>query len=75
MTSAARAALARLELLVREAVRANVRVSVGQLRHGSEVLERPIESEGLRVVGAEYSLDSGLVRFLDCDPTERAWME
>ncbi len=64
-----------LERLVREAVRANVRVSVGQLRHGSEVLERLIESEGLRVVGSEYSLESGLVQFLDCDPAERAWME
>lgn len=52
-----------------------MRVSVGQLRHGSEVLERLIESEGLRVVGAEYSLDSGLVQFLDCAPSERARME
>ena len=64
-----------LDLLVSEAVRANVRVSVSQLRHGSEVLERLIESEGLSIVGAEYSLDSGLVQFLDCGPTERAGME
>jgi carbonic anhydrase len=64
-----------LDLLVHEAVRANVRVSVTQLRHGSEVLERLIEREGLHVVGAEYSLDSGLVQFLDCGPTERAGME
>jgi len=64
-----------LDLLVHEAVRANVRVSVTQLRHGSEVLERLIEREGLLVVGAEYSLDSGLVQFLDCDPTERARLE
>jgi carbonic anhydrase len=51
--------------LVREAVRANVRVSANQLRHGSEILERLIEREGLQVVGAEYSLESGVVHFFD----------
>jgi carbonic anhydrase len=51
--------------LVREAVRANVRVSANQLRHGSEILERLIERDGLQVVGAEYSLESGLVHFFD----------
>jgi carbonic anhydrase len=53
------------EALVREAVRANVRASVNQLRHGSEVLERLIEHDGLVVVGAEYSLESGLVDVFD----------
>jgi carbonic anhydrase len=51
--------------LVREAVRANVRVSANQLRHGSEILERLIEGDGLQVVGAEYSLESGVVHFFD----------
>jgi carbonic anhydrase len=31
------------------------------LRHGSEVLEQLIRSEGLLVVGAEYSLETGEV--------------
>ena len=53
------------EALLRQAVRANVRASVNQLRHGSEVLEQLIESDGLRVVGAEYSLDTGVVDFFD----------
>ena len=53
------------ELLLREAVRANVRVSANHLRHGSELLERLIQQEGLRVVGAEYSLESGVVTFFD----------
>jgi carbonic anhydrase len=53
------------EVLVREAVRANIRVSVNHLRHGSEVLEQLIQSAGLVVVGAEYSLDSGVVEFFD----------
>jgi carbonic anhydrase len=54
-----------LEALAREAVRANVRVSANQLRHGSFILERLIQSEGLVVVGAEYSLESGIVDFFD----------
>lgn len=56
------------EALAHEAVRANVRVSVNDLRHGSEVLERLIQREGLLVVGAEYSLHSGVVEFLDGAP-------
>jgi carbonic anhydrase len=53
------------DALVRQAVRANVRTSVDHLRHGSEVLERLIAEQGLLVVGAEYSLESGVVEFLD----------
>jgi carbonic anhydrase len=53
------------DALVDQAVRANVRASVNQLRHGSEVLERLIRSNGLRVVGAEYSLETGEVDFFD----------
>jgi carbonic anhydrase len=51
--------------LVEQAVRANVRVSVNQLRHGSEVLEQLIQEQGLAVVGAEYSLETGVVDFFD----------
>jgi carbonic anhydrase len=51
--------------LVHHAVRANVRASADHLRHGSQVLERLIEVEGLRVVGAEYSLETGVVEFFD----------
>lgn len=54
--------------LIRDAVRANVRVSASQLRHGSELLESLIAREGLVVVGAEYSLDSGVVDFFDGVP-------
>lgn len=53
------------DALVRQAVRANVSASVNQLRHGSELLEQLIETEGLLVVGAEYSLESGIVEFFD----------
>jgi carbonic anhydrase len=53
------------EALVRHAVRANVRISASQLRYGSEVLDRLIERDGLLVVGAEYSLETGVVDFFD----------
>jgi carbonic anhydrase len=53
------------DALMQEAVRANVRASVNQLRHGSEVIERLIDHDGLLVVGAEYSLETGLVDIFD----------
>ena len=56
------------EALVRHAVRANVRISAGQLRYGSEVLDQLIERDGLLVVGAEYSLETGVVDFFDGVP-------
>ncbi len=53
------------DALVRNAVRANIRASADHLRHGSAVLERLIQSDGLLVVGAEYSLEAGTVDFFD----------
>jgi carbonic anhydrase len=53
--------------LARAAVRANARASVEQLRHGSEVLER-LTDDGLVVVAATYSLETGVVEFLDQVP-------
>ncbi|NNF68031.1 MAG: carbonic anhydrase [Gammaproteobacteria bacterium] len=50
---------------LRAAVRANIRSSAEQLRHGSDVLEHLIQNEGLKIVSAEYSLENGVVRFLD----------
>lgn len=56
------------EALVARATRANVRTSVNQLRHGSRLLEQRIENDGLLVVGAEYSLATGLVDFFEGVP-------
>jgi carbonic anhydrase len=53
------------DALLRHAVRANIRVSAYHLRHGSEILEELIQDSGLLVVGAEYSLETGLVEFFD----------
>lgn len=54
-----------MNALIGHAVRANVRASVDHLRNGSEVLEQLIRNKGLRVVGAEYSLETGVVDFFD----------
>ena len=57
------------DALVREGVRANIRVSANHLRHGSELLEQLIQSDRLLVVGAEYSLETGVVDFFDGTPS------
>jgi carbonic anhydrase len=51
--------------LGRAAVRANIRASVKHLRHGSDIIEQLIQNAGLMVVGAEYSLQTGVVDFFD----------
>jgi carbonic anhydrase len=56
------------EALVRHAVRANIRASANQVRHGSEVLEALIQEGRVLVVGAEYSLETGCVDFFDGVP-------
>jgi carbonic anhydrase len=56
------------DALVHQSVRANVRMSANQLRHGSVILEQLIHKDGLQIVGAEYSLDTGIVEFFDGVP-------
>ncbi|HET9684382.1 MAG TPA: carbonic anhydrase [Gemmatimonadaceae bacterium] len=58
------------DALSRAAVRANIRASSNHLRHGSRVLEQLIQDDGLLVVGAEYSLDTGVVDFFDGVPAD-----
>jgi carbonic anhydrase len=52
------------EALAHEATRANIRNSVDHLRHGSALLEGLVRDAGLLVVGAEYSVETGIVEFL-----------
>ncbi len=64
-----------LDALSRQAVRSNVSVSVDHLRHGSALLEQLSSEGGLMIVGAEYSLETGLVDFFDVrlpDPVNRS---
>lgn len=56
-----------MQALISQSVRSNVIYSVNHLRHGSEVLESLARHEGLMVVGAEYSLETGEVQFHDGD--------
>jgi len=51
------------ELLL-QAVRANIHASVQQLRTGSPILET-LQEEGLRIIGAKYSLKRGVVDFFE----------
>ncbi len=51
------------DTLIARAARANVRASVDHLRHGSALLEALVAGDGLLVVGAEYSLETGRVDF------------
>ena len=57
------------DALIEQAVRANIRASVEQMRHGSEIIEDLERDEGLVIVGAEYSLETGLVDFFDGVPS------
>ena len=59
-----------LDTVIEQAVRANVRASAEHLRHGSEILEDLERNDGLVIVGAEYSLETGLVDFFDGVPEE-----
>ncbi|MGC1387276.1 MAG: carbonic anhydrase [Steroidobacteraceae bacterium] len=54
-----------LPALIHQAVRANITASVNHLRHGSEIIEQLIQKDGLLVVGAEYSLETGEVDFFE----------
>jgi carbonic anhydrase len=56
------------EALLAHAVRANIRAAADHLRHGSTVLERLVERDGLLIVGAEYCLETGVVEFFDGVP-------
>lgn len=55
-------------VLMHEAIRANVDQSVRQLRQGSAILQELITTDSLRIVGAEYSLETGVVDFFEGAP-------
>lgn len=58
------------DAVIEHAARANVRASVERMRNGSQILEDMERDDGLVIVGAEYSLDTGLVEFFDGVPWE-----
>jgi len=54
------------------AVRANVRLAVDRLRHGSRILEDMVRSGQVVIVGGVYDLASGRVEYLDVPEELRA---
>lgn len=56
--------------LMHHAIRANIRTSVNQLRHGSPIIEQLVNDDKLLIVGAEYDLKSGVVDFFAGLPEE-----
>ena len=55
------------EAVIDACVRANIRASVEQLQHGSLILEQLIESGDLKIIGAEYSIETGNIEFFEDD--------
>lgn len=51
--------------LLKASIRANILAATNHLRHGSEMLEQLIQKGELTIVGAEYSLETGIVEFFD----------
>lgn len=53
------------EQLLDAAIRANILAAANHLRHGSVMLEELVQQNKLTIVGAEYSLETGIVDFFD----------
>lgn len=51
--------------LAQKAVRANILASVAKLHSESEILEQQVKEQDLLIIGAEYSLETGTVEFLN----------
>jgi len=54
-------------VVVSRCVRANVRASVNHLQHGSLIIEEMVASGDLRIIGAEYSIETGVIEFFEND--------
>jgi len=55
------------EAVISSCVRANIRASVVKLQHGSLILEELIASGNLKILGAEYSIETGNIEFFEDD--------
>jgi len=55
------------EAVIASCVRANVQASVEKLRHGSLILEELIDAGDLKIIGAEYSIETGNIEFFEDD--------
>lgn len=57
--------------LLKQAVKANISASANHIRHSSPILEQLHKNGKLLVVGAKYSLETGVVDFFDGMPSEQ----
>lgn len=53
------------ELLLAACIHANMLAATNHLRHGSQILEQLVIKGDLKIVGAEYSLETGEVTFFE----------
>jgi len=51
--------------LLKASIHANILAATNQLMHGSQMLEQLVQQGKLKIVGAEYSLESGEVTFFE----------
>ncbi|MFC0820643.1 carbonic anhydrase [Moraxella marmotae] len=54
-----------MDELIDRSIRANVGMSVSQLKHGSRILEDMVSAGDLLIVGAEYDVATGQVHFFE----------
>ncbi|OOS06598.1 carbonic anhydrase [Moraxella cuniculi DSM 21768] len=54
-----------MDELIDRSIRANVGMSVSQLKHGSRILEDMVNAGDLLIVGAEYDVATGKVNFFE----------
>jgi len=53
------------EKLLASSIRANILAASNQLMHGSQMLENLVQQDKLKIVSAEYSLETGIVSFFE----------
>lgn len=58
------------EMLIKLGGRANIHSSINHLRQSSQIVENLINTDGLLIVGAEYSIETGIVEFFDLAPAD-----
>jgi carbonic anhydrase len=55
------------EQIINRCIRANVQASVERLRHGSLIIEQLVDTGDLQIIGAEYSIETGTIKFFEGD--------
>ena len=51
--------------LLESSIHANILAATNHLMHGSQLLESLVQQGDLKIVGAEYSLETGVVKFIE----------